>query len=867
MLMTQRSAGNAGNSGPIKVLLLEDEPQDADLVLWELGRGGLDVSSRRVETAEGFAQALREFDPDVILGDYSLPHFSGMEALHRARRDKPDTPFIFVSGVLGEERAIEALKQGATDYVLKDQRARLVPAIRRALKDADALRVRRQMELELKESEARLRSVSEVTREWIWEVDPECRQTYSNAAVQKILGYAAEELMGHSALSHLHEDDRDKVQWLLKNTADQAAGWHNVVLRWRHRDGSVRWLESNALPLFDTEGRLTGYRGAHRDVTLRIQQQERIARLSRMHAVLSQINAAIVRIHDQSDLLRAVCRIVVDEGGLSRAWIGLLDPATGRLQRAASAGISPREPDRFWLEGSEGDEAIKEAMRKRQAVVVARATAGGGEPDPQPHSMAVLPLAVGNAAAGVVVIFAPDPEIFDREELGLLQDLAGHVSYALDHIAAGERIKYVSYYDTLTGLANRDLFFDRLTHMIQSTEGADRMLGVLVVDLSRFRSINATLGRSSGDKMLKEFGLRLQRTFNDSWALARISGDRYAIGVSLRPGMQLPLKLPNRLLESLEKPMLIDGSELRPAFKIGLAFYPSDGTHPETLFRNAEAALQRAKDTPETSVFYSPEMNARAAEQLNFESRLREAVDLKQFVVHYQPKVDLKTRRIQGLEALIRWRNWEGELVPPLDFVPLLEETGLIVEVGRWVIEQVARDLRAWRALALEVPRIAVNVSQVQLHQHDFVETVFSALQSLPDSERGIDLELTESFMMQEPASSIEKIRQMREAGIRIFVDDFGTGFSSLSEVARLPFDAIKIDQSFVAHMDKAEDMAVVSTIIGLGHALRVGIVAEGVENEDQAKRLLSLGCEEAQGYLFSRPVPPEAVPGMLLSQ
>jgi EAL domain-containing protein (putative c-di-GMP-specific phosphodiesterase class I) len=258
-------------------------------------------------------------------------------------------------------------------------------------------------------------------------------------------------------------------------------------------------------------------------------------------------------------------------------------------------------------------------------------------------------------------------------------------------------------------------------------------------------------------------------------------------------------------------------------------------------------------------------MNARVAQRLHMETRLRRAVAQKEFTLHYQIKVDISSRRIRGLEALIRWPDPQHGMVPPLEFVPLLEETGLIVEVGRWVIEQAIADIKIWRAHKLQVPRVAVNVSEVQLRQPNFVASVLAALGTPQDHVTGLDIEITESMLAENTAANVQKLLQLREAGVQVFMDDFGTGYSGLSQIAHLPLDAVKIDRAFVAGMaNSAEHMAVVSAIINIARALGIFVVAEGVETEEQAERLKTLGCDEAQGYLFGRPQPPEEIAKLL---
>ncbi|MBI4123906.1 MAG: EAL domain-containing protein, partial [Betaproteobacteria bacterium] len=305
-------------------------------------------------------------------------------------------------------------------------------------------------------------------------------------------------------------------------------------------------------------------------------------------------------------------------------------------------------------------------------------------------------------------------------------------------------------------------------------------------------------------------------------------------------------------------PFEIGGREMRLAVKAGIAVYPADGADADALFRNAEASLKRAKETGERCLFYTPQINAQVAEQLELERRLRKAVEHGELFLHYQPKLDLATRRIVGLEALMRWQSPDSAvLVSPAKFVPVLEQTGLILEAGKQVLAAARRAHLDWRARGLNPPRIAVNVSALQLRRRSFVEDVLSALGSVGADGGGIDLEITESLLMSEVDESIRKLRKLRELGFLIALDDFGTGYSSLAYLSKLPLDALKIDRSFIHGMaEKVDDTSIVTTIISLGQTLRLKVVAEGVESEQQAEVLRRLRCDQAQGYLFSPPVP-----------
>ena len=309
------------------------------------------------------------------------------------------------------------------------------------------------------------------------------------------------------------------------------------------------------------------------------------------------------------------------------------------------------------------------------------------------------------------------------------------------------------------------------------------------------------------------------------------------------------------------------GTELRVSAKAGIALFPNDGADADALFQNAEAALKKAKATGERYLFHTQQMTERIGEKLALENKLRQALEKEEFVLHYQPKVDTATRRIDSVEALIRWQSPELGLVPPMQFIPLLEETGLILEVGAWALGRAVVDHRTWTEQGLPAPRVSVNVSAVQLRQRDFVATVEEAIRagSIPP---GIDLEITESLVMEDIEANMKKLEEVRLLGVSIAIDDFGTGYSSLGYLAKLPVHSLKIDRSFIITMLKDPAiMTLVSTIISMAHSLRLKVVAEGVDAEEQAKALDRLGCDQLQGYLFSKPVPFDDMTALLGSK
>ena len=425
---------------------------------------------------------------------------------------------------------------------------------------------------------------------------------------------------------------------------------------------------------------------------------------------------------------------------------------------------------------------------------------------------------------------------------------------------------HLAYYDALTGLPNRTLFCERVNQSLNAVRGTEAKTAVMAIDLERFRLINDTLGRRAGDELLGLVAERLRAVIPGFGVFARIGGDCFAAAVPLKQEAEVAVFLESTLHECFTAPFAIDEKELRLSTKSGIALFPNDGPDCDALLKNAEAALKKAKSTPEPYLFYTPEMNARVAERLTLENKLRRAIDERHFVLYYQPKVDLESRSICGLEALIRWRDPEAGLIPPSQFIPILEETGLILEVGRWVLKQAIADYRNWREMGLEPPRVAINVSAMELRRKDFVAEVSHALAEADMS--ALELEITESLIMEDIERNIGMLKEIRNLGVGIAIDDFGTGYSSLSYIARLPVEVLKIDRSFVANLSaSAEDATIVSSIISLAHSLKLKVVAEGVETEEQASLLKRLKCDLMQGFLISPPVPRESIEALLEGQ
>lgn len=624
----------------------------------------------------------------------------------------------------------------------------------------------------------------------------------------------------------------------------------------------------------DEQGRLRWF-NTLQDVTELVQAQQGVNRMNRVYAVLSRINGAIVRIRERQQLFEEVCRIAVEAGGFVMAWVGMVNRKASLVEPVASAGdvrdFFQAAPMAILATKPGGHGLAGQAVRSQRAVV-----SNDVKNDPKRmmrrelnergvNSLAIMPLVLKDEVLGVLALYSAEVGFFDADEMRLLEELAGDVSFALDHLDKTRKLDYISYYDGLTGLANRTFFHERLKLQLEEAARKGEPVALKLVDIERFKTINDTFGRQAGDALLSQVAKRMEKILPQSGWCSRLGADHFAIVVSgVTINEEFALTTEKRLAETFAMPFQVSGTELRIAARMGIAVFPNDGGDSDTLLRNAEAALKKAKSSAERYLFYTQAMTARVAEKLSLENRLRQALEREEFVLHYQPKVDLSTGRIVGLEALLRWQDREVGLVPPIQFISLLEETGLILDVGSWALKRASLDHRAWTRAGLRPPKVAVNVSAIQLRQRDFVKHVEAAVAE-GGSTAAIDLEITETLVMEDIQASIAKLTEIRRLGVGIAIDDFGTGYSSLAYLARLPVETLKIDRSFIKDMAQDETAkTLVQTIISLARSLRLKSVAEGVEEEAQASMLREFGCDQMQGYLFSKPLPAEALVRLL---
>lgn len=741
----------------LRLLIVEDIAAEAELAIRQLKMAGLKVAWRRVETEAAFLQAMQEMRPDLILSDFSLPHFDGLSALAIACREIPDVPFIFVSGTIGEERAIEVLKHGAVDYVLKTNLGRLGPAVKRALAETASRLARRKAE-------------------------------------------------------------------------------------------------------------------------------ERIVRLTRVLQMLSAINGAVVRIRDRARLLQEACRIAHEVGNYASVFVTLIDPNTRIAKPIGWAGVGTEGRDHvsFKVDDAAG---CGDAFRDSKETITGRALRTGlpvvcdDVRDPAAglkyseqlislrlNSIASLPLLVDDTPIGAFTVGARECAAVSEEELRMLQEVASNLSFALQYLHKEDAVRFLSYFDPLTGLAKRTLFCERLARVLGRHAGERPETVVTAFDIERLGSINDSFGRHVGDLVVQFVADHLKTNFVDGETLAHLGGGNFAAMIVGQGSYEASVRLlQDRFDAAFSRPLQVSGHEIQVRIRTGLARFPENGADAQALLENAEAALHRARQTGEHFLRYRREINSEISERLALEQRLRVALEADQFVLHYQPKLSIATREIVGCEGLLRWRDPARGLVPPAVFLPVLETTGLIVDVGEWVLRRAGEDLRRWGECGFPPLRVAVNVSPMQLRDQNFPTRFFAAAGRGLSGASGLDVEITEGALLDDPVLLTRTLQVLRDEGVRVAIDDFGTGYSSLSRLSDLPVDTLKIDRSFTSRLvgDRTAQ-TVVSTIVSLARAFEMSTVAEGVETEDQFRLLAMLGCEQSQGFLHSQAVPAEQFEEML---
>jgi diguanylate cyclase (GGDEF)-like protein/PAS domain S-box-containing protein len=704
------------------------------------------------------------------------------------------------------------------------------------------------------------RATNDVIRDWDLLTD----EHLWNENLARVFGYRREDIDRTSGFWYdgIHPEDRTRVVSSLHELIDSRGENWSVEYRFRRENGSYAQVLDRGQVIRDGSGKAVRMIGAMADITPRKQAEETVRTQALQQRLIAEFGQAALANTDFADLLNRAVELTVAALGVDFCNVLELDPDGRQLTYRAAIGW-PHEWIGHYAIAVEPGGRLEHILSRREPLTVEDFSAPGAAPSRLVKhgirsGMGVhIPGGSGPTKSyGVLAVHTLQPRRFNEDEISFLRSVANILAVAIERKGSEERFSYLAQFDSLTGLPNRSLFQDRLMQTIARAKRSGRTTAVLSIDLDRFKMVNDTLGHGAGDTLLKETAARLSQGVRGGDTVGRFTGDEFGAILSdlVKPGDAGLVA--QKLLDALARPFHLEGQETFVSASIGITLYPADGGSPEALVMNANAAMYRAKEQGRNNYqYFTLEMNERALMRVQMEADLRRAVERKEFLLHYQPKVELASGAISGFEALLRWQHPQKGLISPVEFIPVLEDMGLIVEVGEWVLLESCRQIKAWRSEFRKVPPVAVNLSARQFQQKDLGAKVRRILRKTGVNPSLIQFELTESLLMKDPENAARTLRGLKAFGIRIAVDDFGTGYSSLAYLKRFPLDALKIDRAFIRDFTtNSDDATITLAIIGLAHNLKIKVIAEGVETWAQLKLLTANGCDEAQGYYFSRP-------------
>ncbi len=705
-------------------------------------------------------------------------------------------------------------------FILKDDLDEKAKALAHKVAQRERDLARRiEAERALRESEKKYREVVENAQEGICVLQNGMLR-FVNRSMINTLGYKEDEWEGKSFLEFIHPEDRPRAQqhYLRRRKGDPSPPQRH---RWRvlRRDGTMRWVEASGVNIQWEDGPATLYFLA--DVTEKMQAEES----------LRKSEARLARAQEMA--LLGCWELDLQSGELmfSDHLMNLLE---------LSPMMKPRELGQFLeLIHPEDREQVEQNLEK---VMVGETNLVHDE------------FRLGTGGEG---IYAHQIVELIHDEKGRPSQLLGVIQDVTARRRSEEQIAHQAYHDPLTGLPNRFLFNDRLNMAIAHAQRSNQKLGVLFLDLDHFKDINDTLGHTWGDLVLKAVGNRLKGLVREEDTVARLGGDEFILLVHGTLQADFAVHVADRILRALKDPFLVAGRKLHLTASIGISVFPQDGRDAQTLIANADLAMYRAKRSGRNNYrLYTPNMNLEVLRRIRLGNGIRQALERDEFRIYYQPKLEIESGRITGVEALLRWKRRDGRKVPPDEFIPLAEENGLIVPIGRWVLEQACREVKGWMEQGIEGCRLAVNLSPRQFQQKHLAQEISDILDKTGLPAQRLELEITENAVMLNVEMAIRILDELRELGVGLAIDDFGRGYSSFYYLKRFPMDTLKIDRLFVSDVTSdPRSASIVRSIIDLGRHLELTVVAEGVENKEQLSFLRSNRCHQVQGFLFSLPL------------
>jgi diguanylate cyclase (GGDEF)-like protein/PAS domain S-box-containing protein len=1068
------------------VLTIEDSAEDAALLIEELRRGGYDPAYERVETADAMNAALDRQAWDIVLADYRMPHFNGVAALILLRERGLDIPFIFVSGMIGEDAAVAAMKAGANDYIIKGNTKRLLPSVERELRESEIRQNAKHAQEQLRQSEERFRQLAENINQVFFMTNADATSMiYISPAYENIWGLSRQSLYDDplSWLDSLYPEDRSRVEKLLREDVEHFQAEYRVI----RPDGTVRSIWARTFPVRDEKGGVYRLAGTAEDITerkLAVEEaqssQERIRLLldstaeaiygvdlqgrctfsnqaclrllgytteadligKNMHALVHHTKqdgapypleeckiyeafftgqgahvtdelfwrsdrspfpaeywsypvykdkvliGSVVTFLDiterrlaEQNLQRSeerfrqmaeniaevfwlgnqdLSQILYISAGYEKiwgrtcqslyenplSWIEAICPDDrARIETVVGVSLESGYDEEYRIIRPDGsirwirDRAfpvkdhtgrlyrvtgIAEDITQRKLAVEALRTSE--ERFRRYFELGLIGMAVTAPNKSCIEVNDHLCELFGYSRKELLQmtwddlthpdDLAvdvaqfnqvlagendgyladkrfvrkdGRIIYTTiavkcirradrsvdfflalveditERKQAEETIQHMAFYDLLTDLPNRNNLIDRLRNAIRADHDAGLPMALMLIDLDRFKEINDTLGYHRGDQLLKEVGARLKNAMSEPDVVAHLGGDLFSVLLPKLAKVDDVNRVIRKIQEVLQPPFAIEGFPIAVEASVGIALYPEHGKTPEELLQRADVARDAAKGSAGGHSFYLPALDRHNPQRLALMGELRQAIEEDQLLLHYQPKIGLKSRKVVGAEALVRWRHPRHGMVPPDQFIGPAEQTGLIHPLTRWVLQAAMRQCGAWRRAGIGIV-VSANLSARNLLDSKLPDTVAELLRTSGVTADCVQFEITESAIMADPVHAQETLVKLHEIGIRFSIDDFGIGYSSLSYLQKLPVDQIKVDKSFVIHMTKNKgDAKIVRSTIDLAHNLGLEVVAEGVETIEILDRLEEMNCDIAQGYYFSKPLPAEELTRWLM--
>jgi diguanylate cyclase (GGDEF)-like protein/PAS domain S-box-containing protein len=817
------------NEAVLRVFLIEDNPEEARLI--EAALAHQSGSTYQFERAASLSEALAVLGKtsfDIVLLDLSLPDENGIPVFEQVSQAAPDTLILILSSLEDEEIARLAVQNGADDYLVKDQvDAHWLPRTLNYLIERKATR------LALTLSEVRFRTMSDASPLGIFVSDVHGECVYTNEAYHQISGLNLEQTLGTNWSTAIHPDDRQRVlvEW---RAAAQGEASFKTEARFLRADGSVVWARLNAAAMLDGQ-RSRGHVQIAEDITERKATEDALfEEKERAQVTLNSIGDAVLTTNLPGNVtyLNLVAETMTGwpwENAIGKPLSEVFKIINGKTRLAA-----PNPAQRAIRENRTVGLAADSILVRRDGIE-----------SPIEDSSAPIHNRDGQVA-GAVIVF---------------HDVSESQAMAL-------KMAHLAQHDFLTGLPNRMLLTERLSRAIGQARRHSKRVALMFIDLDYFKHINDSLGHTVGDLLLQVVAERLKLCIRDTDTVCRQGGDEFVILLTEIEQTLDAAPVAEKLLASFAEPCLIGGHELHVSLSIGIAIYPDDGQDADEVMKNADTAMYHAKANGRNNYqFFTTEMNTRAVQRLYIEGNLRRALKQDEFMLYYQPKIDLASGVMIGSEALIRWQDPEHGLVYPNQFVPIAEESGLIVPIGSWVLREACRQVCAWQDSGLLAVPVSVNISAVEFRHKNFLEGVALILKETGMLPSFLELELTESILMHDAKSSESVLGSLKEMGMQLAIDDFGTGYSSLSYLKRFPINTLKIDQSFVHDIAiDHDDASIVSAMIGMGKSLKQRVIAEGVETEAQLAFLRTLQCDEGQGFLFGHPLPADEFAKLLLN-